>query len=92
MPPSHSDQDRIPPFDGTPIKASLFLRDIGEHAARHGYLSLLLQGYWVSRNLLIVASSDVIPQVRNFYTDAVNNPLPSRVGYSKPARPTTAHY
>ena len=32
-----SHTSKIKPWDGMPITASLFLRDIGEHAAEHGY-------------------------------------------------------
>ena len=36
---------KIKAYDGTPIAASLFLRNIGEHAAKKGYLTLLLRGW-----------------------------------------------
>ena len=52
--PEHS----IKAWDGSAIKASLWLRDVSEHAAKHGYLTLLLHNYYVSRNTLIVASND----------------------------------
>ena len=87
--PPISAQAGINDFDGTPIKASLFLRDIGEYAAHHGMLTLLLQGWFVSKNTIICASSDVVPLVKAHYQDPVNNPLPNDIQHP-PNPPTMA--
>ena len=74
-PSSATSRKALPAWDGTPIKASLFLRDIGDHAAEHGYLSLLLNSYFISRQQIITASSDVVPMVRQHFSDPVAFPL-----------------
>ena len=62
----------LPKWDGMPITANIFLRDIGEHAARHGFWTLLLQGHFVSRSMIICASSDVVAQVRAHHLDSLD--------------------
>ena len=58
---SESTDSTLKTFDGTPIAASLFLRHIGEHAAKKGYLTLLLRSYYVSKHdQIIVASADLL--------------------------------
>ena len=78
--PYNTDQTAQPgqlaPFNGQPIMASLFLRNIGEYAARNGFLTLLLQGYFVSRNVLVCASTDAAQAVKLFHIDPANNPMP----------------
>ena len=74
-----SEQGQLPAFDGTPIQAALFLRDIGEYAARHGYLTLLLKGFFVSRGTIFCASADALLDVKNFYLDPIGHPLPSNI-------------
>ena len=72
-------EGQLPPFDGTPIQAALFLRDIGEYAARHGYLTLLLKGFWVSRGTIYCASGDALLNVKNYYLDPTVHPLPDNI-------------
>ena len=72
---SVSSEKALPPFDGTPIEASLFLRKLSEHAAQKGYLTLLLQSYYVSRDHIVCASADLIPLIRQQFTSATDQPL-----------------
>ena len=70
-------------WDGTAIKASLFLRDISDFAEQRGWLSLLLHSYYTSKNSqIITASNDMIPILRAHFSgepmqgDIQNPPLP----------------
>ena len=65
-------------WNGQPINASLFLREIGEYAARKGFLTLLLQGYFVSKNVIVCASADAAQAVKLFHLDPVLNPMPNQ--------------
>ena len=57
-----STESKLKTFNGTPITASLFLRHIGEHAAKKGYLTLLLRSYYISKHdQIVVANADLIP-------------------------------
>ena len=57
-----NNESTLKTFDGTPIAASLFLRHIGEHAAKKGYLTLLLRSYYISKHdQIVVATADLIP-------------------------------
>ena len=59
----------LAPFDSTPITAALFLRNIGEYAAKKGFLTLLLRSYYISRDqITIVANADLIPALRQAIT------------------------
>ena len=68
---------RLPKWDGTPIRASLFLRDIGEYAAQRSFLTLLLNDYFVSKsaNTIIAANADVVLAVKQHFSDPVAHPL-----------------
>ena len=59
------------------MEASLFLRNIGEHAAQKGYLTLLLRSYYVSRDQIICANADLIPLIRQHFSATADaaNPL-----------------
>ena len=65
---AESTDSTIKPFNGTPMEASLFLRNIGEHAAQKGYLTLLLRSYYVSRDQIICANADLIPLIRQHFS------------------------
>ena len=71
-----ADQGTIPPFDGAPIKAALFLRNIEEFAARNGWLTLLLKGYIITRGMITCASADALLNIKNHHLDPVEHPLP----------------
>ena len=69
----------LPKWDGTPIRASLFLRDIGEYAAQRSFLSLLLCDYYVSKNMIIAANADVVARVKEHFNNPIANPLPDDI-------------
>ena len=93
-----STDSSLKPFDGTPIQASLFLRNIGEFAAKKGFLTLLLRSYYISRDQIVVANADLIPILRNHFTtgfplnDDIQNPPDPPVEATRNAAytPTTA--
>ena len=69
----------LPKWGGTPIRASLFLRDIGEYAAQRSFLSLLLCDYYVSKNMIIAANADVVARVKEHFNNPIANPLPDDI-------------
>ena len=82
--------NKIKPWDGSSIRASLFLRTILEHSLKNGYFSLLLQGFYVNRNTIIVASPSTVTSVKQFYTDPEEFPLPADI-YNPPNPPLAAN-
>ena len=84
-----SHTSKIKPWDGMPITASLFLRDIGEHAAEHGYLTLLLQNWVTSKNTIIVLNPDIIPRIRAAYQNPEQQILHEDI-QNPPTPPMTA--
>ena len=71
--------DKISPWDGSPIKASLFLRDIGEYASQCGMLTLLLQGWFVNKTTIVTANADIIIIVKDHYADPLTNTMPTNI-------------
>ena len=82
--------NKIKPWDGSSIRASLFLRTILEHSLKNGYFTLLLQGFYVSRNTIIVASPSTVTSVKQFYTDPEEFPLPTDI-FNPPNPPLAAN-
>ena len=80
----------IKPWDGSSIRAALFLRSIREHSLKNGYFTLLLQGFYVSRNTIIVASPSTVTSVKQFYTDPEEFPLPADI-FNPPNPPLAAN-
>ena len=81
---AHLAAGTLPKWDGTPIRASLFLRDIGEYAAQRGFLPLLLADYFVSKHLIIAANADVVARVKAHFNNPIAVPLP--VDIQNPSR------
>ena len=57
----------LPEWDGSSIKAALFLRDIQEWLERKGMVDLPLKGFFASRNVLIIVSADHLAHVKAFF-------------------------
>ena len=79
MPPPALNTQEPPEWDGSPIQASLFLRNIGEYVEKQGLCTLLLKGYFVSRNMIICASGDALLACKLFHSDPVAHPLLSNI-------------
>ena len=69
----------LPDWDGSPIGASLHLRNIGEYAEQQGLGTLLLKGYFVSRNMIICCSGDAVLACKLYHSDPIAHPLPSDI-------------
>ena len=87
---SSKGQDPLPNWDGTPIAASLFLRNVGDYAAQHGFYSLLLKDYFVSRGVIFTANADATGRIRAHFNDPAANPLPDNIQDPPIPVPTTA--
>ena len=87
---SFTNANKLKPWDGSSIRASLFLRTIYEHSLKNGYFTLLLQGFYVNRNTIIVASPSTVNAVKQYYTDPTQFPLPSDI-YNPPNPPLPAN-
>ena len=85
-----NNHNTIKPWDGSAIRASLFLRSILEHSLKNGYFTLLLQGFYVSRNTIIVASPSTVNVVKQYYTDPIAFPLHTDI-YNPPNPPLPAN-
>ena len=95
-----STETTLKSFDGTPIAASLFLRHIGEYAAKKGFLNLLLRSYYVSKHdQIVVATADLIPVIRQHFhspaefpfTDDIQNPPDPPVAATRERPHVRAH-
>ena len=80
---------KLDPWDGTPITASLFLRNIGDFAAQQGWYSLLMKGYFVHRGNICTVSNDAIATIRAHFHDAAANPLPDDIQNPPSPMPAT---
>ena len=87
-----STNTQIQPWDGSPITASLFLRNIADFAAQHGWYSLLMKGYFVNRGTICTVSNDAIAAIRAHFQDANANPLPDDIQNPPSPMPATAVY
>ena len=76
---NHCANTDLKPWEGTPITAALWLRSIYEHALQHGYATLLLKNYFISRNMIIVANADCIVSIKQYYMNPNQFPLPDQI-------------
>ena len=86
-----STNTQIQPWDGSPITASLFLRNIADFAAQHGWYSLLMKGYFVNRGTICTVSNDAIAAIRAHFQDATANPLPDDIQNPPSPMPATRY-